>query len=641
MARCAIRPVVVVAKRTFFVLALLCACSASSSSEDGAPPQPAETPIDPKCKTPGDLPARWFTDVTAEWGLADVQAIRLSAADLDGDGLPDLVSHWVGNKRDTLDAPMKRVFMNRGGRFEETTKESGLMDSRDGVGTGRMSHLTVFADVDNDGDLDLFDGTYADGNTDADAADKDRSEIYLNDGKGKFTLAPRSAPSKRVLPTSSASFTDVNRDGRIDVFMGTWYDVTEGAGEYLFLGKGDGTFTDASTSSKVLRPASTDAVASTLAGTDRKPAYGVTACDVDDDGDPDLVVSSYGRSYNELWRNDDGVFTEVGMGTPFAADDDVDYKPDNEFYHCWCSKNAGKCSAAESVAKIDCGQFSWQPGFDDQPARNAGNNFTTACADLDNDGDLDFIHADIKHWHIGNSSDGSTIVKNEGGMKFTRTTPFVQAHTIPDWNEGNMDVAAFDVDNDGRKDIFLGSSDYPDTWGILYHQNASGGFDDVTEVAGVKHYHAHGFAAVDIDGDGDLDLIVTTSPARCGGDSKCGAKQTVKVYRNDAGASRNFVQLRLHGTSSNAAAIGAKVTVTSGGVRQVQEVSGGYGHFGAQHDTMLTFGLGATCGIDAVEVRWPNGEKTVQRWAKENGNAVVPNHLVDLTEGDDKPKYAR
>jgi hypothetical protein len=626
-------------KRTVLAL-VVCgaalACGRSSSSDDGAPPEPADVPPDPKCKSPAAPPSQWFTDITAESGLADVQAIRLSSADLDGDGLPDLVFHWVGSKRDTLDAPMKRVFMNRGGRFEETTKTSGLMDSRDGAGTGRMSHLTVFADVDNDGDLDLFDGTYADSSTDADSADKDRSEIYLNDGKGTFTLAPRSAPSKRVLPTSSASFTDVNRDGRIDLFMGTWYDVSEGAGEYLFLGQGNGSFTDASTSSKVLRPASTDADASTLAGTNRKPAYGVTACDVDDDGDPDLIVSAYGRSYNELWRNDDGVFTEVGQGTAFAADDDVDYKPDNEFFHCWCSKNAGKCTTAESQPKIDCSAFSWQPGFDDQPARNAGNNFTTACADLDNDGNLDFIHADIKHWHIGNSSDASTIVRNEGGMRFMRQTPFVQPHTIPDWNEGNMDVAAFDVDNDGRKDIYLGSSDYPDTWGQLYRQNESGGFDNITETAGVKHYHAHGFAAVDIDGDGDLDLIVTTSPARCAGDAKCGAKQTVKVYRNDIGAASNFVQLRLHGTTSNAAAIGAKVTVTSGGVKQVQEVSGGYGHFGAQHDTLLTFGLGATCGIDAVEVRWPNGDKTVQRFAN-----VVPNHLVDLTEGDDKPKYAR
>jgi hypothetical protein len=625
--------------------AAIAACS-SSSATSVTPPDDGPAPPAPTCKTPGPLPeGNWFTDITADSGLADVQAIRVSAGDLDGDGLPDLIFHWTGSKRDTLDAPMKRVFLNRGGgHFEDVTPDSGLMDSRDGPGTGRMSHLSVLADVDNDGDLDIFDGTYSDANTDADSSQKDRSEIYLNDGKAHFTLAVRSATSKRILPTSGASFADYDRDGFVDLFMGTWYDTDEGAGSYLFKGYGDGTFDDVSSASKVLRPPSADVKASTLAGTNRKPAYGVTACDIDDDGDPDFIVSSYGRSYNELWRNDQGVFTEIGQGTPLAADDDVDYKPDNEFYHCWCKDHAGQCPPEESSPKVDCSKYSWTPGFDDQPARNAGNTFSTACADIDNDGDLDLIHAGIKHWHIGNSSDPSQIVRNDlsnGNLAFVRVPNddkgLVQPHTIPDWNEGNMDVAAFDVDNDGKKDIYLGSSDYPETYGLLYQQLDGGGFRDATKASGFAHYHAHGFAAVDIDGDGDLDLIVTTSPARCSGDPKCGTKQTVKIYRNDIGSTRNYVQLRLHGKgegASNAAAIGAKVTVVAGGVRQVQEVSGGYGHFGSQHDTLLTFGLGATCAIDAVEVRWPNQDNTVQRF--EN---VVANHVVELTEGEPKPKY--
>jgi enediyne biosynthesis protein E4 len=626
-------------------LALLAACTTAPTSD---PPVPVteEVPPDPRCKAPGPLPAgAWFTDITAESGLADVDGIRLVAADLDGDGLPDLLVHGVAGGRDTAAAPKKRLFLNKGGKFVEATAESGLLDSRDGPGTGRLSNLSVFADVDNDGDLDIFDGAYISDTTEAVAAAKDRSEIFLNDGKAHFTMADRSKTSSKALPTSSAAFTDYDRDGVVDLFVGTFYDGAEGAGEYLYKGWGDGSFIDASTESKVLRPATSGDLTKFLAGENRKPAYGVTACDIDDDGDPDLIVSGYGRSFNELWRNDDGVFTEIGMGTPMSADPNVSYK-DNEFYRCWCSKNAGQCAPEDSAPKVDCANSAWTPGHDDQPARNAGNTFTTACADLDNDGDMDLVHAEIHHWHIGQSSDSSQIVRNDlagGKPNFVRLPndekTLLQPHTITDWNEGNISVGAFDVDNDGKKDIYLSSTDYPDTWGLLYHQKDDKTFQNVTDTAGAKVYHAVAYASVDLDADGDLDLVVMTSGARCNGDKKCPAKPTIKVFRNEIGASRNFVQLRLHGKGegfSNASAIGAKVTVVSGGARQVQEVSGGYGHFGLQHDTMLTFGLGGTCAIDAIEVRWPNKAATVQTLS-----AVVPNHVVDITEGDPKPKYGK
>ncbi len=624
----------------FLLLAAACGSSSNVVTEASSanPVDDGPPPPDAHCKSPGPLGAGpHFTDVTSEVGLDGVIGIRISSADLDGDGLPDIVVHGTSAKRDTFDAPSKRIFMNRGGHFEDTTKESGLLDSRDGAGTGRVSSMAVFADVDNDGDLDLFSGTYVD--PAGDGSVTDRSEVFLNDGKGHFSLAPKSSTSKQALPTAGAAFTDVNRDGFVDVFVTAWYDGDEGAGSYLYLGKGDGTFVDASKSSGILRPEPSDVRAATLDGTNRKPAYGATACDLDDDGDPDLVVSSYGRSFNELWRNDDGVFEEIGYGTPIAADTNLDYKSDNEFYHCWCKAHAGSCPAAESSPKIDCTNYSWTPGFDDQPARNAGNTFSTACADLDNDGDLDLIHATIRHWHIGNSADPSQIVRNDGNMHFTRVANdergLLQPHASSDWNEGNITVAAFDFDNDGKKDIYLGSSDYPDTYGRLYHQ-VGDGFEDVTESAGAKHYHAVSHTSVDIDGDGDLDLIVVTSAMRCGGDPKCAKTPTLKVYRNEAGANANFVQLHLKGTTSNAAAIGAKVTVTAGGVKQVQEVNGGYGTFGMQNDTMLTFGLGAACTIDAIEVRWPNGEKTVQAY-----EGVVANHLAVLTEGEAKAKYLR
>jgi hypothetical protein len=85
---------------------------------------------------------------------------------------------------------------------------------------------------------------------------------------------------------------------------------------------------------------------------------------------------------------------------------------------------------------------------------------------------------------------------------------------------------------------------------------------------------------------------------------------------------------------SNVSAIGARVRVTAGGVTQTMEVKGGEGIGQIQNDFVLTFGLGATCDIDQIEVRWPDSAHTTDTFKD-----VRANYLVTIKEGDTDVAY--
>ena len=300
------------------------------------------------------------------------------------------------------------------------TEESGVFQTRDGSDTEyRAAHLAIAGDVDNDGDLDLFTGTYVDP-TQPRTDPGDRSEILLNDGSGKFSLAPISDPhpaSNQRWPTTGATFADIDRDGNLDLFVGFWYQRYGtsylGVQAQLYRGRGDGTFEAITEQAGLLTERTGYAE-----GKNHRPAYGVTACDLNDDGAPELLVSAYGRQWNLLYRNDgEGVFTEIGQPSGFAGDDRRDFS-DNEFFACYCTvhSDAPGCEKAEAP-RIQCpdpADSYWNPGYDDQPWRLNGNSFSTYCADIDGDGRLDLYTAEIAHWHIGESSDISELLRNTG-----------------------------------------------------------------------------------------------------------------------------------------------------------------------------------------------------------------------------------
>lgn len=452
-----------------------------------------------------------FADVTAAAGLGaplTVNSYGMGACsgDIDNDGWPDLFVTSVG---------ANTLYRNAGGRtFADITRSAGIAATRPA-----FSASCAFADVDADGDVDLYVANYVDARPDnnifcGDAAKKVRiychpvnfrpqpDVLYRNNGGGTFTDVTRESG---IGPDAGNGlgvvFGDYDADGRADLFV-----ANDSTPNFLFHNEGKGAFRE------VALPAGV-AVAS-----DGRPRAGMGTDfgDYDGDGRIDLFVTNHELETHTLFRN------------------------------------AGGGLFDETTARSGVGV-----------ATRPYVGFGTLFADLDHDGDLDLP---IVNGHVMNSAShfrpGATeaqrklLLRNDGG-RFTEV--------------GRLSGAGFATERVGRT-----------------------------------------LAAGDIDNDGDLDLLITNNGA------------AAELLRNNGSAGQAIV-VRLVGTRSNRAAIGARLTFTAGAARLVREVRAGSSYLG-QSDLRVHAGLGNAATIDRLEIRWPSG-------AVETIASLDAGQIVTVTEG--------
>ncbi|MGB2654487.1 MAG: ASPIC/UnbV domain-containing protein, partial [Candidatus Acidiferrum sp.] len=149
---------------------------------------------------------------------------------------------------------------------------------------------------------------------------------------------------------------------------------------------------------------------------------------------------------------------------------------------------------------------------------------------------------------------------------------------------------------------------------FLERNNRDGTFDEVSKEAGLADLplqSRRGAAFGDIFNTGNVDVVLLN----------VGEPPSLLLNTNNDGNHR--VLFKLIGTKSNRAAIGARVTIRAGGVRQIAEVRGG-GSYLSQNDLRLHFGLGKATKIDWVEIRWPSGKvETLENVAADSIYSVV------------------
>ena len=265
---------------------------------------------DPRC-TSG---TRWtagtqaFREATDDWGLDGVEGVRLNLGDIDGDGYVDLLVRRLPTAADDFtEEGTRSTWLLRnvdGEAFEDITQESGLLTMRtdDSGVLGRPNSMAAFADVDNDGDLDAFMGLDV---TDISVSLEEWSELMINDGTGSFSFATEELADnfRRVAAPSGASFTDVDRDGNVDLWIVQYTSRGYPIQDRLHIGDGEGQFEE-DTPLYGLLTADWVNIDDINAGLADSIGWGGAACDLNDDGTPELLVASYNRGPNHLWQGE-------------------------------------------------------------------------------------------------------------------------------------------------------------------------------------------------------------------------------------------------------------------------------------------------------------------------------------------------
>ena len=463
---------------------------------------------------------------------------------------------------------------NKDGTFTDVTDKAGVANERWGFGV-------AVADYDNDGWPDLYVANYG------------KNRLYHNNHDGTFTDVAEKAGVTLGGWSAGPTWGDYDRDGYLDLFVPGYvhFDVDHppyqskdgsltlcqfrdlevfcgprglpGEADHLFHNNGDGTFTDVSAKAGVSDP---------------KMLYGFASVfvDVDDDGWVDLAVANDSVP-NYLYKNrHDGTFEEIGLASGFALGDD------------------GREQASMGIA----------------------------VGDYNRDGRVDFYVTAF-------SDDYNALYRNDGDGNFTDVTnrAGLGHPTIPflAWGTGFLDY-----DNDGLPDLFVANGHvYPTIdsmdWGTTYSQrpqlfrNLDGKkFSEVPAATGsglADVIGGRGAAFGDLFNDGKIDVIINTVDG------------IPALLQNVVKNGNHWIEVKLAGSGKSPRdAIGAKVFVTAGGVRQRCDRFSG-ASYGSSSDPRLHFGLGSSTSVDLIEVHWPDGTK------EKFSNIPAVDRLITIVQG--------
>ncbi len=515
-----------------------------------------------------------FTDITRQSGLdkfhhrsgspqkatiIETPGSGVALLDYDNDGWLDIYllngSTFPALKGEEPAPHAMLLHNNHDGTFTDVTEHAGVTNEHWGFGV-------AVGDYDNDGWPDIYVANYG------------KNRLYHNNHDGTFTDVAEKAGVALGGWSAGPTWGDYDRDGRLDLFVPGYvnFDLNHlpieggvpaglcrfrgikvmcgprglrGESDHLFHNNGDGTFTDVSVKAGVSDP-------------NKYYGFASVFVDVDDDGWLDLAVANDSEPRYLYHNLQNGTFRDDSYTSGFALTED------------------GREQASMGIG----------------------------VGDYNRDGKVDLYVTAF-------SDDYNSLYRNDGGGNFSEVTyqAGLNTPTIPflAWGTGFLDF-----DNDGLPDIFVANGHvYPGVdqqdWGTSFAQrpqlfrNIDGTkFEEVPPAAGsglADVITARGAAFGDLFNDGHIDVVINNLDS------------TPTLLRNVVNNANHWIGLKLIGGPKGPRdAIGAKVFVTTGAVRQRVDIFSG-GSYGSSSDQRPHFGLGSATKIDKLEIVWPNGDK--------------------------------
>lgn len=451
-----------------------------------------------------------------------------------------------------------QYFQNDGkGGFFNATAKAGI----NGIDGGLNC---LHADYDGDGhkDILILRGGWLG------SAGVHPNSLLKNKGDGTFEDVTYQAGLNSKYPCQTATFLDYDLDGDLDLFFGNEASPQFLIKSELFENQGNGTFTNVSEKAGI---------------SFSRFVKGVAAGDYNNDGYPDLYISTL-ESKNLLYQNQkNGTFKEVGK---LAGVDEPKMSFPTWFF--------------------DVNNDGWQDiyvgSFDTNRENMAGHDYAAELLKMLPMEEQPRLYINQKNGTFKDVSQAFGVRKSIYAMGS---------------NYGDLDM-------DGFLDFYIGTgtphlgSTVPNR---MFRNVAGAKFEEVTYSGGFGHVQkGHGVAFADINNDGDQEVYAVM------GGAFEGDTFTNVLFDHETNGNK-WITIDLEGSAKNVDAIGAKVIVTTskGQVHRVLSTGGSFG----SNPLRLEIGLGDCDSEVGILVMWPDKQRS-----KTELSGIATNKAYSIKQSD-------